>query len=110
MSMYADYIRERTDDDIVESDAGFATFRFINDGKSVYIIDIYVEPGHRKSGHASDLANEIAEIGRGRGCSELLGTVVPSTRGSTTSIKVLLAYGMTLHSASNDLIVFRKDI
>ncbi len=110
MSLYADYITERTNDLIIETDAGFATYRYINDGRSVYIIDIYTDPDSRKLGNAADLADDIVKEAQARGCSELLGTVVPSTKGSTASLRVLLAYGMTLQSAEKDLIIFRKGI
>jgi hypothetical protein len=110
MSHYAAYIRERSDDEIVENESGFATYRFINDGKSCYIIDLYVCPRDREKGEASGLADTIVGIAKQRGCSELLGSVVPSAKGSTTSLKVLLGYGMTLKSASNDFIVFSKEI
>lgn len=109
MSLYADYIQERTNDYIIEDETGFATYRFLNE-KSVYIIDIYVRPDVRTSKLASKMANEIAEIAKHKGCTEMFGTVVPSAKGSDTSIKVLQGYGMRLHNSSNDLIVFKKDI
>lgn len=109
-SMFAHYVEERSYDEIWETAAGFATYRYINDGKSVYIVDIYTIPEARKSGHAASLANHIAQIARARGCIEMIGTVVPSTKGSTASIQGLLAYGMTLLSADKDLIIFRKDL
>ncbi len=110
LSLYADYLKERTNDEIVETDAGFATYRYINDGKSVYIIDIYTDPSDRRKSLATTLADVVVADAKNRGCTELLGTVVPSTKNSTVSLRVLLGYGMTLQSAANDLIVFRKDI
>jgi len=108
--MYADYLKERTNDEILESNEGFATYRYLNEGKSVYIIDIYVRPEFRQTGAASALANVICQIADKKGCTEVLGTVIPSAKGSTASLKVLLAYGMELQHSSNDLIVFRKAI
>lgn len=110
MSLYADYILERTSDKIIEGPSGFATYRFINDGRSVYIIDIYTVPEERKKGGAGALADMIAEEAREKGCKEMLGTVVPTTKGSTTSVKVLLGYGFELSSSGNDLIIFRKEL
>ena len=110
MSMYGDYLRERTNDDIYETEHGFATYRFLNEGRTVYIIDIYVKSDFRKSGMAGAMADYIVGIAKSRGAVELLGTVVPSARNSTDSLKVLISYGMTLMSSSNDLIVMKKDI
>lgn len=109
MSMYAEYIKERTDDHILETETGFATYRFLGDA-TCYIIDIYVKPEFRKQSVASDIADTIMGIAKSSGYKKLIGSVVPSAKGSTTSLRVLLGYGMTLESCSNDFILFKKDI
>ena len=110
MSLYADYIKERLGDHIIERPEGFAAYRYLNDGKSVYITDIYVVPTYRRSDLASRMADEIAAIARDQGATEMVGTVNPSANNATASLGVLLAYGMKLKSCSNDLIVFTKEI
>lgn len=110
MSLYADYLNERTNDEIIEWPSGFATYRYLNDGKTVYIVDIYTVPDHRKSGAASELADVIVARAKEKGFTELIGTVCPSAKGATISMRVLLGYGMELKSAGNDCIIFRKEI
>ncbi len=110
MSYYGDYIREHRGDGIVEQEEGFATYRFLNAGSSIYVIDIYVAPKYRKTKVASEIADKIVAIGKEAGAKEFLGTVVPSAKNSTVSLRVLLGYGMRLQSATNDLIVFSKEI
>jgi hypothetical protein len=109
MSLYADYIKEHRNDECIESDKGFCTYRYIND-KQVYIVDVYIAPEHRKSKEAYKMADIIVEEAKQKGCTQLLGTVIPSAKNSTTSLKFLLGYGMSLDSSANDLIVFKKDI
>lgn len=109
-SMHAKYIRERTKDLLFESDYGFATYRYLDDGKTVYIVDIFVPKEFRKEGRASVIADLIVSEARLKGCTKLIGSVVPSTNNSTVSMKVLLGYGMSLESAANDFIIFKKDI
>ena len=109
MSMYGEYIAERTGDQILEVENGFATYRF-PDEKTVYIVDIYIKPKSRNLHLASDIADSIVKIAKGKGCIKLLGSVVPSARGSTTSLRVLLGYGMTLDSSTQDFVLFRKAI
>jgi len=110
VSLYADYLKERTEDKILELDFGFATYRHIHAEKTTYIVDIYVVPKFRKEGLASQMANEIANEAKEIGHTKLLGSVVPSTKGSTNSLKALLAYGMNLKGSGNDFILFEKDI
>lgn len=109
-SLYAQYLLERSDDLIIENDNGFATYRYVDEGKAVYIVDIYTCPDVRETGAATWLADAICKEAKERGCLRVLGSVVPSAKGSTLSIKVLLGYGMTLHSATNDFVVFKKEI
>ena len=112
MSMYADYIKERLGDDSIETEEGFCTYRFLehNGLPAVYIIDIYVRPFLRKGNVASDLADRVAAIAKEKECKIMIGTVVPSAKGSTDSLRVLLGYGMQLDSASQNLIIFKKGI
>lgn len=67
-------------------------------------------PEERKKGGASALAGMVIERAKEKGCIEVIGTVVPSMKGCTISMKVLLAYGFELQTASNDLVILRKDI
>lgn len=110
MSMYAEYLREKTSDLILETVQGFATYRYLPDGHTVYIVDIYVTPGFRKTNVASTMADNIVEEAKLKGCTKLLGSVVPSSKNSTAGIQVLLSYGMSLESSSNDFVVFGKGI
>jgi GNAT superfamily N-acetyltransferase len=110
MSLYARYLTERTQDKMLETAHGFAIYRMLPDQKAVYIVDLYVDPDFRKAGNAAQIANEIAKIAKKEGFIKMFGSVVPSANGSTTSIKVLLAYGMRLQSSVQDFIIFEKDI
>lgn len=110
MSMYAKYLTERTNDKIFEDDYGWASYRYLDDGKTVYIIEIYVEEKVRKDGHASKMADRICKEAKEKGCVKLIGSVVPTTKNSTISMKVLLGYGMELEIASNNFILFKKEL
>lgn len=107
-SLYAQYILEREDFEIIESEKGFATFQ-IKDGLC-YIRDIFVKRELRDKRVAADMADQITLIAKERGCVELIGSVCPEARGATSSLKVLLAYGFKLKSSQNNLILFTKGI
>lgn len=108
MSLYADYLKERSNREIIEDDKGFATF-YIN-GDTAYIEDIFVKKEYRKSGAASNYADQIVVIAKERQCKKLYGTVIPSANNSTISLKVLLGYGFELDNCLNNIIVLKKDI
>jgi hypothetical protein len=112
-SLYAEYLEEKTNDQIIETDEGFITYRIIAD--SIYIIDIYIKPEFRNKHNATKLAQMVIDkyvtkVNEQRAITKLIGSVIPSSKNSTESMKVLLAYGMTLKNASQDFIVFEKDL
>lgn len=107
MSLYADYIHEKTKDFIIENDKGFATYRFL-EGFKVYIVDIYVKPEFRKQGVAQQFINEIVEKAVEIGCTELYGSVNVNFANPTYSVKLHLAYGMEVFGLGPDIIIFRK--
>jgi hypothetical protein len=110
MSHYSDYVQERTDDLVIENGEGFVQYRYLDDGESVYIVDIYVAK-HLRRGHiATHFADIVCDEARRRGFTTLVGSVRPTAKGSTESLKVLLAYGMKLASSGPDAIYFRKDL
>jgi ribosomal protein S18 acetylase RimI-like enzyme len=109
MDMYIEYLKERRPECQVEiCDKGFAIYSFMED--SVYIEEIYVKPEYRQEHIATQLSGKIQEKARQMGCVRLLGSVSPSAQGSTKSLQVLLAHGMTLLSSQDDLIWFSKPL
>lgn len=107
-SLYGQYIKERLDKNILEDKHGFATYYF--DGAYCYIEDIFVVEEKRTCGVAAQLADKITEIAKQKNCLALIGSVKPSANGSTTSVKVLLAYGFKLFKAQEDFVWFKKDL
>jgi GNAT superfamily N-acetyltransferase len=108
MNLYAPYLKEREALDTLETPHGFALYKI--QGDECYIQDIYVVPEKRKSHVATQMADAVAEIARGKGCKWLTGSVSPSANNSHASLLVLLHYGMKLQKADKDIIYFSKRI
>jgi hypothetical protein len=56
------------------------------------------------------MADHVAVLAKERGCTFMTGSVCPQLKSATDSMKVLLAYGMKLHSVTPNLVFFTKDI
>lgn len=108
MSLYAAYCAETGVKHILEYEYGFATYHLL--GPECYIEDIYVIPEQRKSGGASNLAKQVEDIAKAKGCKALLGSVNTKIKDPTTSMKVLLAYGFKFLRADQNGIWFRKEL
>ncbi len=109
MSLYADYIKEREDKEIVESDLGFATFKTFPNGEC-YLQDLYVAPQMRKSGLATTMTNQIVQIAKERGCHTLVGSVCTDDNNATRNMKVFLSYGMQIQRVVGNIILLNKSI
>jgi len=112
MSLYADYLKEKESKLVYETEKGFVVYEYRHDETqiNVYISTIYVVPEFRKMNYAGQMADEVVKEAKSRGCRLLYGSVIPSAIDSTISVKVLLGYGMTLDSSTQDFILFRKEI
>lgn len=108
MSLYSDYIKDRGDLEILETEDGFATYSI--SGQECYIVDIYVIPEKRQKKLASQFADQIAEIGKSKGCKYLTGSVNLSIKNPTHSMKVLLAYGFKFLKNTNSMLYFYKEL
>lgn len=108
-SLYAQYIKERENKDIIESDEGFATYQIFDNGEC-YLQDIYVIPAKRKSGLATVMADQVVEVAKRKGCHTLVGSVCMDAKDPTRNMKVFLAYGMQVSKLMGNMIFLRKNI
>lgn len=108
MSHFSNYIKERTNKSIIENEFGFLTYYFTDMG--CYIEDMYVDRDFRLMGHAKEMTDSVVEIAKKKGCTKIFCSVIPSTSGSTEANKALMAYGFRLDSATNNFILYIKDI
>jgi len=108
VSLYADYIRERLGKSCYEVEQGFTVYWYTDD--AVYIEDIYVADKWRKTKVASQMADYIADEARAIGVNKMIGSVNTQANNATTSLKVLLGYGMEVSHVIGSMIYFIKDL
>ena len=110
MSLYGQYVKERENINVIETEGGFVSY-FISKN-FIFIKDLYVIPELRMTGIASGLADEVAEIGLDAGCTKMSCTVAIDTNNATESLKASLSYGFKLDSldSANNLIYLSKEI
>jgi GNAT superfamily N-acetyltransferase len=108
MSLYAEYLQERLNKEIIETDKGFVTYYFIGDG--CYIEDVYIRPDFRRQKLASQFGDQIAEIAKEKGFLRLYGSVNPKAKHATESMAFLISYGFKLLASDLSGIVLIKDL
>lgn len=107
-SLYAQYIKEREDFEIIEDEFGFASYKFF--GPECYIRDIYVVPEKRKTSVGTSYMEKITALAKEAGCTHLTGTVFPSANGSSESMAAILRGGFKIHSSTSEKIILTKEI
>ncbi len=107
-SLFGQYIKERLDKEIIEDERGFATYLFIDDG--VYVEDIFVNKDYRNQGVAKEMLDKISIIAKEKGYKKIIGSCIPSSKGSTESLQAALAYGFKLDSSRQNIIVYIKEV
>lgn len=108
MSLYADYIKEREDFDIVETDKGFLTY--LIRPPEVYIRDIYVVPEHRQMSVTKHMIDTVEQIAKDKGCKYTVTTVDPNAKGAEVSENVVIASGGKEYDRSRGLIWYSRRI
>jgi len=109
MSLYAEYIKEHDDADIIEWKNGYLTYKQI-DVNTVYLMDIYVKPKARGKDLGKKLLDEGARRAKELGCNQVLGSVIPSANNSNLSMKFCLDWGYKLSVCEKDKIWLIKEI
>lgn len=109
IDLYELYINEVEGSQIVKTDKGFAIFKYLDD-VNCYITEIFVHPDHRTSGEARKLGDKVAKIAKESGKKVLIGSVGVGINNAERSIRMLLDYGMKLHSSNDKVIYFSKEL
>jgi hypothetical protein len=112
--MYAHYLRESQNKEMLETPHGFLTYGFnCVPGVTfphVYIEELYVVPEMRKTHIASTMADRVAVIAKERGINKMIGSVSLHRKGADANLEILKRYGMKLFAANADTIFTVKDL
>ena len=108
MSLYKQYVEELTEDFILETEKGFLTYSI--QPEHVYLKDIYVLPEYRRAQEAWKMIDEVVAIAKEKGIKRLLGSVIPTNKDATVSMKAHLAYGFKIDSCAVNFILMSKEI
>lgn len=107
-TMLWDYIKERENKEIVETDFGFALYEV--DKNVIYLSDIYVVPEQRNAKKVYEIADIVTTIGRERNCNILMGSIDPKLDTADRSRKVLSNYGYVFVGHNSGLDWYKKEI
>lgn len=105
-TLYAKYVKERRDGDILETDHSFVTYKII--GNECQIIDLYVDNKFRKKGLCNNIIDELSEIARSKGCDHLSGNIYFLDPGHKITLLSAIKLGFEIINANNSVITICK--
>lgn len=108
MSLWAEYVSERLNWSVIESEDSFVAYSF--SPPVVKIEDIYVRPHLRKTHVATKLLDEVVEIAKAQPDINVLWTQVWAGEESDRSLKACLRYGFKVLTTDSGRIILGKDI
>lgn len=108
MSLFAKYIKERENAELLQHDWGFATYKVGPD--YIYVQDFFVDKEERKNGRAQQLMIELIAVATEAGKSSLIGSVDPKDPNSSTMTSIMFSRDFKLISCDGTLIYLKKDL
>jgi len=107
MSLYANYVKERTGQDCLETDHYFITYSIqpdVNNVSFIFIHDFYIKPEKRRGYLARRICTSILQLGKESNCKYALSQIDCTTNNATSALKFQLSMGGVILSAANNLI------
>lgn len=94
MDFHRDYKLEHEGVEIIETEQGFVTYKMDQQNSCACILELYVAPTARKSGHAQLLIEQVRVLGREAGLNRLITNVDPNDEGAERTRRALEKAGM----------------
>lgn len=109
MSLYAEYVTERTNRKVIEDENGFIIYEYIP-GEIVFITDFFVTKEKRRQRIGFNLVDKVVEQAVKDGKTHILGSADLNAKNVLESIATIKAYGMTLCREASPTLFFSKPI
>lgn len=107
-TLYAKLIAERANGKVIEDEFGFLTYRC--DGSECFLIDIYVVPEKRSSGHGRSLIDRLVEAAKDSGAFIISSNVYLSDPGATNTLLAAIMVGFRVASANAGVLFLTKEV
>jgi len=108
LSIYADYMKEVYNKEVIES-ANFLIVYSFNE-EVFYLEDFYIRSEFRDKGFGKELMETIISMAKVKGCKKLLGSVSLLCNYKDENMAKFLKFGFKIQSLGSDIIFLIKDI
>jgi GNAT superfamily N-acetyltransferase len=107
-TLYAKYIKEREDLEVLENESGFITYKI--SGKECFIANMYVEADQQRKGRGHILIMVLEKLAKNHGCEFLSANIHLKDHGASKTLIAALLVGFEVKAADLGVLVIIKDI
>lgn len=107
-TLYAKYIKERLNQDILENENGFITYSI--NGEECFIAEMYVDKKKQSAGFGTDLIKLLNEIALEKGCKFITGNIQLFDQGKEQTMISALKCGFYIYSSNNQFITIIREV
>jgi hypothetical protein len=107
-SLYAKYIQEREGAEIIESEHGFISYKFLGD--QCLVLDMFVEKSSRGNGHFKGLFSELEQKAKNAFCVQVCGRIFLADKNHKTTLFAVLSIGCEIARADGDCFYIIKKL
>lgn len=111
-SLYKQYAEELFEQEMIEDDEGFASYRIypIQNGFQMYVCDVFATKEARKRGKGKQLVDKLLHIALENYCTSAVTTIDPTTSRATENMKFHLSCKMRISHIADGLIYLVRDL
>ena len=107
-TLYAKYIKDRQDGEILENEFGFITYRIVE--KECFIMDMCIDTSKRGRGFGKILVYDLERIALEKGCDVISANVHLWDKGASNTMLAALTVGFEIAQANNNVILIIKKL
>ena len=108
MSLYAEYLKEVYDKNVIESD-DFLVIYSTKD-QVLYLEDLYIKPDKRDQGLGQQVLNSIMQIAKENFCKTLLTSVTMNCKYKDENLSKYLHVGFQISNFCESIVYLKKDL
>lgn len=107
-SLYAKYMKERQNAEILENESGFVVYKFLE--KECFINEMFVDTNKRSKGVGRALIYELEAIALEKGCDCISANIHLWDKGASNTLMAALSVGFEVSRSEQNILLIAKKI
>lgn len=107
-TLYAKYVLERENAQILENDVGF--IKYVITGKECFLADMFIESTKRSTSLCRNMFAELSKIASDARCEVITANIHLNDKGHVKTLQAAFKLGFKIARAQNDILLIIKEL